>query len=309
MKKIIIIILLCFVTNIQASTLLDFSHYNSRLYGSGESMLVEKKDINNIDIFPASISQIDGQILSIGYMKWDDTFNIIRIGYAHNLGNKNVIGGTINYCSLKEVENYDEYGNFLGNLKNNDILVNIGYGGTLKNAIIKNDINIGINVKYLNMNIGEYKANWIGAGISVMTSLHVKGINIKEKNNLNLGIGIQDINLIKAKFDIKSSDYPVSFYGGLIYKFLKISEIKIKTGTTYTYIAKYSKHYISTGLEFNYRDLLYLRNGYYILGRDSDKMAIGLGVGQAGIKFDYSITFLEDGTGHFAQLSFIFTSM
>lgn len=314
MKKIIIIlIILCALTKIHSSILLDFPHYNSRLYGSGESMLVERNDFNNIDIFPASIAGINEQELSMGYIKWLDLLNIIRAGYAYNLKDIGVIGGTINLGTLKETENYDRYGNLLGNVKNSDVLLNIGYGKK-----IKNNIHTGMNVKYLNMNVCGYKASWIGAGFSGLISLGIPGINVEAVENFNLGIGIQDINLLKAKFDKDSSGYPMKLNAGIVYKFLKIMGIETKVGTTYTYMTKYNRHYVSTGLEFGYKELLYLRSGYYISGRYTDKIAIGVGIGkdnllkttflgQTGIKFDYSLSFLEEGIGHFIQLNFIFS--
>lgn len=313
MKKIIILIIVLFYfSNVRASILLDFPHYNSRLYGSGESMLIVKRDFNNISIFPASISDIENQILSMGIVKWSNMVSIINIGYVHNLKALGVIGGTINYGALKEITNYDEQGNVLGTLKNNELLLNIGYGRK-----IKNNIQTGMNIKYLYMNTGGYTGTWIGAGLSGIISVHLKSINIKTRENLNLGLGIQDINLIKATFNKKSSGYPTTICGGYTYKFLNISDIEMATGSTYYFMTKYNKHYVSTGLELGYLNLFYLRSGFYIFGRDSDKINIGMSISKDNllniksletviVKFDYSLSFLDEGTVHFVQLSFVF---
>ncbi len=313
MKKIIIIvIMLCCLTNGYSSVLLDFTHYNSRLYGTGESLLVERGDFNNIDIFPASIAELDGQTLGMGYIKWIDLLNIMRAGYAHNLGDMGVIGGTVNFVSLNDAENHDKCGNLLGDLKYKDVLVNIGYGRKMKK-----NIQLGMNVKYLNLDLNGYNGNWIGAGVSGLMSFNLKGINIEQCENFNVGLGIQDVNLLKAKFDKDSTVYPMKVHAGFVYKFLKIAEIETKIGTTYSFVTKYNRHYVSTGLELCYNELLYLRSGYYISGRYSDKIAIGLGIGKddllrtkllgkTGIKFDYSLSLLKDGTGHFVQLCFMF---
>lgn len=312
MRRFIIILSLLTLANLHASILLDFNHYNSRFYGSGESILIEKKDLNNIDIFPASIASIQGQMLSLGYIKWLDLLSIMRAAYAHNLGTYGVIGGSFNFASLNASENYDPYGNLLDKLKINDILFNIGYGKK-----INNNIQMGINFKYLNINLHDYQSKWMGAGYSGMISLPVKGINVKTKNNFNIGIGIQDINLISSKFKEKKSTYPMKIYSGIVYKFLQWRDMELKIGTTSTYLTKYKNFYLSSGIELGYKQLLYLRSGYYILGRQSDKLAAGVGIGKdslfttkllghTGIKFDYSFSLLNDGISHFAQLSLVF---
>ncbi|MBU1076928.1 MAG: OmpA family protein [Spirochaetes bacterium] len=312
-KSIIIIMILCCIANsIKASILLDFPHYNSRLYGSAESLLVEKGDLNNIEIFPASISSIQGQALSMGYIKWSDIVNIMRIGYGHNLKNIGVIGGSINFGTLQETKNYDEYGNILGNLKVSDVLLNIGYGKE-----ISKNVQAGLNIKYLNMNLDGYRSSWIGAGLSGLISFNLPGINLKGSENFNLGLGIQDINLVKAKFINQDSEYPVRIYGGFTYKFLRTGQVETKIGTTYTFLTEYKQHYISSGLEFGFNRLIFIRYGYYLLGRYSDKMAFGCGIGkdklvrmkwfgETGFKFDYSFSLLKEGTAHYIQLGLLF---
>ena len=90
MKKILLLIILLLISHREsrAQILLDFNHFNSRLYGSAESMLVQKDDHNNMEVFPASLAGIKGNALSAGYIRWLDLIKIMRIGYGHSFGEK-----------------------------------------------------------------------------------------------------------------------------------------------------------------------------------------------------------------------------
>ncbi|MBU1077415.1 MAG: hypothetical protein KKH98_08995 [Spirochaetes bacterium] len=312
MKKIIIIIcFLCQTALIQAAILLDFPHYNSRLYGTAESLLVERSDQNNIDIFPASLAGLNGHTISFNYLRWQDTLTIQRIGCAADtkLG---VIGGTIIFGSLDAIKNYDPSGNILGDVSSSEIMLNLGYG----REIFKN-ILLGANLKYMSTDLGGYTGNWLGAGLSGIIPVTVKGININEKRNLNMGLGVQNLNIIKTGFDQRAYTYPVSVYTGFVYKFLKIfNTIEAKLGSTYTFLSKYNSQYISAGLELGYLDVLFLRGGYYLFGRDEDRINFGIGIGKddllqtrflgkAGIRLDYGISLLEEGTSHFLQMTLL----
>ncbi|MBN1898286.1 MAG: hypothetical protein JW827_05885 [Spirochaetes bacterium] len=309
MKIFIIIISVLFVlTPSYASSLLNFAHYNSRVYGSAESILVEKNDLNNLDIFPASLATLDHPALSIGYLKWSDWLSIMRLAYAQNLSSFGVLGGSVNLASLKEVNNYDRYGNLLGHVKNSDVLINLGLGKDLS------FLATGINLKYLNMNLDENNKNFLGLGVSVLLPLNFKGINIDKKHNFKAGISLQNLGLLKLDHD---TSYPLSFYGGFSYEFLKISDILIKIGSTFTHITKYSHNYISAGYELNYNDLLFFRNGFYLLKRDIDRMAFGVGIRadqrlkkdflkDTIFEIDYSVSLLEEGLSHFVQLGILF---
>ncbi|MBU1076610.1 MAG: hypothetical protein KKH98_04915 [Spirochaetes bacterium] len=312
MKKIILIIILFFSMKIlYSSVLMDFPHYNSRLYGTGESLLMEKSDLNNIDIFPASLGGIEEPAISMGYIKWSDLLTIMRAAYAQPLGGLGTISGALSYGSLKDVDNYDNYGNLLGNVKNSDILLNIGYGNSIGDVIY-----FGLNLKYLSMRISEYSKNWLGGGIAVLVPLRLNGVNVDHGRNLNIGAGLQNFSF--KKLDGEGLSYPVSAYAGLVYKFLQIERIGFKLGTTYTYMTEYEKNYLSAGFEMNYDDMLFIRNGYYILKRDIDKMAFGIGVrGDERIKgdfikgtvleLDYSLSLLDEGISHFIGLNILFS--
>ncbi|MBN1897935.1 MAG: hypothetical protein JW827_04090 [Spirochaetes bacterium] len=309
MKKIIIILLFSLITNLYTSVLLDFPHYNCRLYGTAEALLVEKNDFHNIDIFPASIADMEGHTLSINYLQWQDLLEIQRLGYAFYT-KWGVFGLTVNMGSMKEINNYDDVGNLSGALNSKEYMVNIGYG----NEILW-DLKMGINIKYLNMDLGGYNSTWWGGGLSLLRSFTIKGINVRKKNNFNLGAGIQNVNIVQTEFDSQKESFPISLYGGFTWQFYDLRNIfTAKWGNNYTLLTRYKNHYLSTGLELSYRDIIFLRGGYYIIGRDEDKINVGLGLGKdnlirmgflgnTGIKLDYGLSLQDQETSQFLQIS------
>lgn len=306
-----IIAFFSFLADASSSVLLDFPHYNGRLYGSGEALLVEKNDINNLDIFPASIAGSGSRELLLGYMKWFDLLSIMRIAYGHGLGSAGVMAGAINYGALEETDNYDRYGNLLGTVRNSDLSVIMGYGIKIGNAV-----QLGANIKYLYMNVCGVKSGWLGAGLSGLISFGLPGINTGPERNFTFGTGLEDVNLIKARFENDASEYPVKVHTGFLYRFLKTGDIGIKAGMTHTLITAWNRHYGSAGLEFCYKDYIRIRGGYYLSGRYADRMAVGLGVGKedlpaagrsgmSGMAFDYGLSFSDRGNSHFLQIKLL----
>ena len=90
MKFKIIFIILILSTSLNSSILVDLQHSNADYFGSGESLLVEKSDINNLEIFPASLAGIKYHEASIGYISYLDMINIYRLAYAASLDNISV---------------------------------------------------------------------------------------------------------------------------------------------------------------------------------------------------------------------------
>ncbi len=298
MKKIIITLL--FIVGIgqsSASLLLDFEHFNARLYGTAESLIVENGDLNNLEVFPASIAGINGQQFATGYVKWMDLVSIYRFGYANNIGRAGTFAVSGTYAGMSEFQNYDSFGSELGLLKDTDMMFNAGYG-----IPVGKSVRAGFNVKYINSRIAGYEGSCMDAGASLMFRMYAKG-----KNYVWSGLGVQNVPILKLDLDGEISAYPIRLQSGLNGRFNIKDGFSAKIGGAFSYSTVYNNPYASAGLEISMKNFLLLRAGYYILGRENDKFTLGLGLQgmlskSTAVGVDYGISLMDGETAHFVQL-------
>lgn len=301
-KNLIVLIIIASFTSLNASTLLDIRHVNVAFMGTAESCLFHGADLNNIDICPASLAGINSLEITTGYMKWQETMNIMNAGLGISVGKTGAFGLAVKNLTMNAFPIYDDLGNIMPGLPNSDFLLTIGYGQTFYRVL-----KVGVNLKYLNMNLVNYKSSWLGAGLST-----VYRVIYANKQMFNIGAGIQDVGLSKANFDGTSSEYPVAAFGGFEYLNVQIPAVKIKIGSTYSYETIYQKSYLSAGMESYLFDFLVIRGGVYILKRDQDKFSLGAGlqkkINHVNMGFDYAFTMAGGGIVHSFQLSAAFLS-
>ncbi len=304
MKIIYIYFLFIFmIINLQAAILLDLTHYNSRLHGTGEAILVENGDLNNMEIFPSSLATIQGYEISTGYIHWAEMVNLFRLAYGHRIGDSDVVGIAINYAGFKEANNYNEAGTVIGQLNNKDLAINIAYALKLSSSI-----NIGMDIKYLNMAIENYTGDWLGFTLSGMMGLKMPGLDVLAKDNFLVGIGLQNISIMQAKFDQAQSDYPMHIRSGFVWDIARIKTVTTKIGSSLDYVTKYNRAYINTGLELGWHNLLFVRTGISFMSREFSKYNFGLGLNRqitnegVLLKFDYSISLADNVQSHFIQI-------
>lgn len=304
MKAYIILFCLLLTAGLDASILLDINHYNPRLYGSSEALLVEDNDINNLEIFPASLAGIEHNEISTGYLAYLDFIHLYNFCFARRVGPADVIGISVNYADLKQFNNYDTDGTVLGSLQDNDFALNLAYG-----HLWTRTIQIGAGVRYVNMNINEYSGNWLGLSLSALFKFKLPAVNILKKETISAGLGVQNIGMINTRFDEQISSYPVILNTGFIYDLMRINRLMISLGSTLFYYTRYEQISLSAGIELNWLDLIFLRTGYYITGREYDKLNLGLGFKRMLIKekielkFDFGTGIISDFHNRYLQVS------
>jgi hypothetical protein len=303
MRIINFILLFMFLTaNLQAALLLDFNHYNARLYGSSEALLVETADINNLEIFPASIAGIYDNELSTGYISSLNSVSIFKFNYGRHLGPDDVLAGSVNFADFKLPGNYDSSGNLLGSLRNSDFSVNAAYAIKLGKHV-----QLGAGIKYLGMNIGDFNGNWLGFGFSALVNIKLPGINILN-DNFNFGAGIQNLSIIKTRFEEQESSFTAHINAGFIYQAFQIHNFTGKIGSTLDLITAYNQTLLSVGLELGWNELIFIRAGVPVFNREYDTVNVGVGFQRqlteqkVVFKFDYSTGFIGDVQNHYIQL-------
>lgn len=303
MKRIIgISIILFSLTHSASGILIDFNHFNARYYGTAEALLINKADLNNIEIFPASLSGLNGVNFSAGYINNLDLVNIYKLNYAKKIGKTDTLGASLNMAGLKEIDQYDENGSLIGNLDNNDFAFNMAYARQSFS-----DIQFGINLRYIHMKLNHFNSDWIGFGVSSLTSLKAPAVN-NQKDTFNIGLGIQNITIKKVKTDISDSVYPMDLYTGFIYKFLQINNISLDLGSTLNYKTFYDKINLSIGTEIGWKKFIFLRSGIYIIGQEYDGTNAGLGIkhglnrNKIQLNFDLGINFNNENRNTYIQI-------
>ena len=266
-KRIIFIILILLgpiATCSFASLLLDITDYNARLYGSGEALLVENNDLNNLEIFPSSLAAIRANEISMGYFNWAQMASFVRLAYGRRIGDSDVLGISVNYAGFKGENNYDETGTLLGALNSKDVGINVGYALSLNPSF-----NVGLNLQYLNMAIENYTGEWLGLSLSGIMGVKLPCIGVLAKDNFFFGVGVQNIGILQAQFDQEQSNYPIHIRPGFTWDIAQISDLIVKIGSSLDYMTVYNQGYVNAGMELGWHDLLFLRTGFSFMSRNS----------------------------------------
>jgi hypothetical protein len=284
-----------------ASNLLDFDTFNARLYGSAESLLTVTGDLNNLENCPASLADISVNELTTGFIRWADLMSILRAGYGRQLGAIGTIAASVLYAPLDPIPNYDAYGASLGTLKDADVLLTAAYARKFGE-----NLRVGASLKYLSMKLSDsFSGSWMGISCSALAAIPVKSM----KGRILTGAGIQNLNIVQAKVISVPSAYPVTFYAGGVYSLPLGDVFKLDAGLTFRYQTQ-QHFYLSVGAEGNYKDFLFARAGIYLIKRDFDSFAFGLGIRKdllgMNVRFDYSISLLDFAPAHFLQVGIAF---
>lgn len=142
----------------------------SRAGGMGEVGVATADDANAMHWNASSLAFIKGQAgASLSYSPWLASLNIPDINLVYlsgymNTGDAGVIGGSLRYFSLGEIQFTDQYGNPTTTGNPNELAVDVGYG--LK---ISENFSAGVALRYFNSNLstsgyGSSRAVNSGAG-------------------------------------------------------------------------------------------------------------------------------------------------
>lgn len=308
MKAVSFIFLILFsVCTLQGSMLLDIGHHNARLFGTAGSMLLETADINNLEVFPASLAGIKENEVSAGFLNWADLVNMFRLSIAKQIGPSDVLAASVCFAGFKDMVNLDETGTDLGLLRNSDYGINVGYGLSL----LRN-FQAGANIRFVNMSVNDSTGRWLGFGISAMVGLKVPGLPVLSKENLTVGAGAQDISIVSPDMAGSSSGYPVHVNAGFIYDTARFGRLSVRLGMDLEYLTVYKQQFLSGGIELDWNRFIIFRAGSSFMAEEFDRLNFGFGIRrqitETGVvmKFDYGIGLAEDIQNHFIQLGTAF---
>jgi len=257
---------------------------------------------------PAGLTNIKKKEVFAQHIVWLADIGYEYLAYAHPIEKIGTFGIGVGYLSTGSIEKrkrspdygvtgqgpgtYVTEGEKVGSYKGSDMAINIAYARQLRE-----DISLGLNLKYVQETIDGTSANTASADIGAKYILKLKG------RDINLGLAVQNI-FGSMKFVNESFSLPLNIKLGAGYKLL---DDKLTVGLDLN-VPKDDVFHISAGGEYkvSFKDFIFpLRLGYNTnadLGFISG-LSTGFGVNWKTFSLDFAFSPYGD-LGNIYRISF-----
>jgi tetratricopeptide (TPR) repeat protein len=214
------------------------------------------------------------------YLKWWEGINYQFVGYAHPLGRNGVLGGSVNYLTINDIDGYSETGMSSNNLTAYDLAVTLSYSRKLMgNKKISEQWKVGlfggINVKFIQEKLDDKSA--------VAYALDIGSLYKTPVENLSFGFNVQNLGG-KIKFVEEGDELPLNIKLGTGYRLLNGD---LLLALDYNLPAD-NDGYINTGVEYWLWDKIGLRMGYGSNNEVEQGISYGFGMNNGEIGLDYA---------------------
>lgn len=240
----------------------------ARACGMGEAFSAVADDINAISWNPAGLMQIKGKEATFTHNEWLYDLKYEFLAYCQPT-KRGVLGFSLTYLSMGEMEGKDKDDNPIGNFDAYDNALSIAY------AVVANEkVYAGINGKFIHQKIESEDANGVAIDIGV---LYHDPANEKFKASWvlqNLGSSL--------KFVQKSEELPLTNKFGLSYIMNKL----ILAGDVT--MPKDNKTRLNLGVEYLHTPVLTFRVGYNSQNDLDSGLTLGIGFALKPIQIDYA---------------------
>lgn len=239
-------------------------------------------DPNIIFFNPAGLSTIEGKKVSASFGKY-----LLDINFgtaAFNMKYKDIgwFGLGVKYFNYGTFDYTDENGTSTGGTFGaNDLMVSLGYSNYLYD-----EVNYGINVKYIYSNIAEYSSSAVGFDFGLLYIIPSQQINLALSVN---NIGTQISSYIDTKEKL-----PLDVRVGIS---KKLEHLPVNLSVSFSKLNEKRDDFIqhfksfSIGGEFTFSDNVLARIGYSNERRQDLKLGTSLGI--AGFSAGLGIKFLD----------------
>ncbi len=273
--------------------------YGARPMALADTFTGIANDINTISVNPAGLKSLTSLQCSVMYMKYpfDISFGNIAVGTPlSRVKDKGVIGGSITSFYLPGFEHYNRTGNKTDKeLSANDFIFTLGYAMNLLKT--KESLFAGMNIKLINSRLVDDTKNTLGMDLGVLFKMNVRSFSKDNtKNNLGLGISMQNIGS-GVKYGSKNTSLPRNVRIGVGYNAYKEIQHNVIIGLDVN-LPNDNHPIMSTGIEYSYIQILYLRLGYKLTNPELNNFACGCGVkfkiGDKKVYFDYALLLMKE---------------
>jgi tetratricopeptide (TPR) repeat protein len=252
----------------------------ARGVGMGGAFCGVADDVGAIYWNPGGLGQLERKEVSFMYLKWWEGINYQFLGYAHPLGRNGVLGGSVNYLTISDIDGYSEGGMPSNNLTAYDLAVTLSYSRKLMgNKKIseqwKTGLFGGINVKFIQEKLDDKSA--------VAYALDIGSLYKTPVENLSFGFNVQNLGG-EIKFVKEGDKLPLNIKLGTGYRLLNGD---ILLALDYNLPAD-NDGYINMGVEYWLWDIISLRMGYGSNNEVEKGISYGLGMNNGEIGIDYA---------------------
>ena len=289
--------------------------YGARLMALGDTFTGIADDINTISVNPAGLNTLDSTEVSLMYLSYPlDMSFMYGAGGTPLPGSLGYIAASLTLFSVSDFDEIDLVGNKTGtSLSAGDLLINVGYANNLLKLLgMKQNLNAGINLKFVNSKLVDESSTAFGFDIGFLYKMNMAGFGGRKlSDNLGIGLAIQNLGT-SLNYGNEDTFLPRNIRIGAGYKGFKNEKHDITFGFDIN-MPNDSDMIPGIGLEYSYLEMLFGRIGYKIAGREADHFSFGLGgkynFSGKPVSFDYALIPLSDiGVMHSFSLSMNFGS-
>lgn len=294
MKKIILIFLFPVLMSLLKADIgetgipvLMMDGYGARQAAMADAFTGLSDDIYAMSVNPAGLDTLSGIEAAFMYMNYleDMSFNFLALSYSSAIG---CLGLGMATFAVREFDNYDSEGNFIGPLNADDLALFFSYATSpLKFFGIKQDLHAGINLKIVSTTLAEETRRTMAMDLGFLYRMDLFSLGMKKDKNLSFGLCVQNIGP-SVNFGETDTSLPFNFRLGAGYRFYNQKKHSVLFASDLN-IPNDSSAILSTGFEYSYLNMIQLRGGYKLSKRQIDSYTFG-----AGIRYR-----IKDLMGHF----------
>lgn len=281
---------------------------SARTIGMGEAFAAVANDVSAIHTNPAGLSRIYANEAMFTHTNWIADTKFDFGAFALDLGSAGTLGFMVLSFSsgdmaVRTVESPDGTGEFF-NVQN--LAGAVAYARNLTE-----NFSVGVSFKYIHEGIWHMSANSFAVDIGTLFTTPFWGINLGGSIS-NFGANMQlsgrdikfaydpdpsgsgNVNIVNAEHEMQSYPLPLRFQVGLA-KDLMVGESNRLTMAIDALHPNDNFEYVNAGLEYGWRESLFLRGGYksLFLNDSEEGMTLGLGAnirlaGTVFMKADYA---------------------
>jgi len=285
MKRIIIVIMICFITTLSYAGGIGTTGgqflkigIGAKPLATGGALGVTSRDANALYFNPAGIMGVDGLEILSTYGLWLQGTYYGYIGAVKAIpGLNSSLGVSAMYLGVEDMPGYDNTGVETASYNASDMGIGVTYAMNLGN------LSLGVTGKWIDEMIETYEEKVLDMDLGVMYRM-----------NMGMVFGFSVQNLLQSQMKFISESYPLSrsLRAGIAYR-VNMGSIGIDYCTTTD-----GGSSIKFGGEYIYNNIVFLRAGYNMLSGSDMNIMSGI-CGGAGLSFnklliDYALVPYED---------------
>ncbi|HDS09470.1 MAG TPA: OmpA family protein [Firmicutes bacterium] len=252
MKKLSFVFVMLLSLAVLCSANITGSYLNigipGRSVAMGEAYTAVNGDINSLFFNPSGIVGIEDHSFFMSRNIWFEGITQDSIGYAGNFG-FGVLGvGLVMLDYGDDIPGYDALGNSIGNLKANNMVVNLNYANTFGPKL-----SYGVRYRYVKETLADETAS---------ASLLGLGLGYELSKAFYLGLDIENIGQ-EMKFIESGDEFPRTVKLGVCYH----HQFSYDHGLLASFDINndaYESLRGGLGLEYGFRNMYFIRTGYKI---------------------------------------------